>query len=60
MPKGKTIECAMESPTYRQILKEVAQGYRFVACNKTSKIIRVKKWKRYYTSQQPGVVLVKC
>jgi len=43
MPKGKTIECAMESPTYRQILKEVAQGYRFVACNKTSKIIRVKK-----------------
>ena len=43
MPRGKQIDCAMASPIYRQILKEVAQGYRFVACNKTNKIIRVKK-----------------
>ena len=35
--------CEMSSPIYRQILKEVAQGYRFIACNKTNKIIRVKK-----------------
>lgn len=34
--------CEMESPIYRQILKEVAKGYSFEACNKTKKIIRVK------------------
>jgi len=34
--------CEMESPMYRQILKEVSKGYRFVPCNKTKKIIRVK------------------
>lgn len=42
MPRGKQIDCAMASPTYRQILKEVAKGYRFVQCEKTNKIIRVK------------------
>jgi len=35
--------CEMSSPIYRQILKEVAKGYSFEACNKTKKIIRVKK-----------------
>lgn len=30
------------SPTYKQILKEVAKGYQFIACDKTHKIIRVK------------------
>ena len=34
--------CEMESPIYRQILKEVAKGYSFEACNKTNKIVRVK------------------
>ena len=34
--------CEMSSPIYRQILKEIAKGYRFEACSKTSKIIRVK------------------
>lgn len=43
MPKGKTIECAMESPTYRQILKEKHKGYIFEQCIKTNKIIKVKK-----------------
>jgi hypothetical protein len=43
MPRGKQIDCVMESPTYRQILKEVAKGYRFEQCSKTNKIIRVKK-----------------
>ena len=36
-------DCVMESPTYRQILKEVAKGYSFVQCEKTNKIIRIKK-----------------
>ena len=36
-------DCVMDSPTYRQILKEVAKGYQFVPCNKTNKIIKVKK-----------------
>lgn len=35
--------CEIESPMYRQILKEVSKGYRFVSCNKTKKIIRVKQ-----------------
>jgi len=43
MPRGKQIDCAMASPTYRQILKEVSKGYQFIPCNKTNKIIRVKK-----------------
>jgi hypothetical protein len=34
--------CEMDSPIYRQILKEVAKGYQFIACGKTRKIIRVK------------------
>ena len=42
MPRGKQIDCAMQSPIYRQILKEVAKGYSFEQCNKTNKIIRVK------------------
>jgi len=42
MPRGKQYSCEMESPIYRQILKEVAKGYRFEACNKTNKIVRVK------------------
>ena len=42
--KRKTpYDCVMDSPTYRQILKEVAKGYSFEQCNKTNKIIRVKK-----------------
>ena len=60
MPRGKQIDCVMESPTYRQILKEVAKGYSFEQCYKTNKIIRVKKWKKYYTSAQVGVDLAKC
>tara|TARA_R110002020_G_scaffold56402_5_gene156092 strand:- start:922 stop:1059 length:138 start_codon:yes stop_codon:yes gene_type:complete len=36
-------DCAMDSPIYRQILKEKSKGYSFEACNKTNKIIRVKK-----------------
>ena len=35
-------DCVMESPMYRQILKEVYKGYSFVQCEKTNKIIRVK------------------
>ena len=31
-----------DSPTYRQILREKAKGYEFIACGKTYKIIRVK------------------
>ena len=34
--------CEISSPIYRQILKEVAKGYRFEPCSKTNKIIRVK------------------
>lgn len=35
--------CEMNSPMYRQILKEVSKGYQFVPCDKTNKIIRIKK-----------------
>ena len=36
-------KCEIEdSPTYRQILKEVSKGYQFIPCDKTRKIIRVK------------------
>lgn len=35
-------DCAMDSPMYRQILKEKSKGYSFIACNKTNKIIKVK------------------
>ena len=35
--------CEMNSPIYRQILKEVSKGYSFEQCYKTNKIIRVKK-----------------
>ena len=31
-----------DSPTYRQILREKAKGYEFIAYSKTYKIIRVK------------------
>ena len=37
-----TYDCAMDSPMYRQILKEKSKGYSFIACNKTNKIIKVK------------------
>ena len=60
MPRGKQIDCVMESPTYRQILKEVAKGYRFEQCSKTNKIIRIKKWKKYFILVQHGVDLAKC
>ena len=43
MPRGKQIDCAMASPIYKQILKEVSKGYSFVQCEKTWKIIKVKK-----------------
>jgi len=45
MPKKRKgpYRCEMDSPIYRQILKEVAKGYQFVACDKTNKIIRIKK-----------------
>ena len=43
MSRGKQIDCAMQSPIYRQILKEVAKGYQFIPCDKTNKIIRIKK-----------------
>ncbi len=33
----------MNSPMYRQILKEVSKGYSFEQCNKTNKIIKVKR-----------------
>ena len=33
----------MNSPMYRQILKEVSKGYSFEQCNKLNKIIRVKR-----------------
>tara|TARA_B100000902_G_C27136577_1_gene826375 strand:- start:557 stop:694 length:138 start_codon:yes stop_codon:yes gene_type:complete len=36
-------DCVMDSPTYRQILKEVAKGYSFEQCEKTWKIIKVKR-----------------
>ena len=45
MPKKRKgpYRCEMDSPMYRQILKEVAKGYSFVQCEKTNKIIRVQK-----------------
>ena len=60
MPRGKQIDCAMQSPIYRQILKEVSKGYQFVPCDKTKKIIRIKKWKKYFTLVKHGVDHVKC
>ena len=47
MPKKRKgpYRCEMDSPIYRQILKEVAKGYQFVACDKTKKIIRIKNGK---------------
>lgn len=44
MKKGRRY-CEMDSPMYRQILKEVNQGYEFIACDKTHKIVRRKKSK---------------
>jgi len=32
----------MDSPLFRQVLKEVAKGYQFIPCDKTKKIIRIK------------------
>lgn len=40
-PSGKG--CEFNSPIYRQIMREVAQGYEFVSCDKTNKIVRRKK-----------------
>jgi hypothetical protein len=34
--------CEMESPIYKQILREKAKGYQFIDCLKTDRIIRVK------------------
>lgn len=44
MRKGRRY-CEMDSPMYRQILKEIKQGYEFIPCDKTHKIIRRKKTK---------------
>lgn len=44
MRKGRRY-CETDSPMYRQILKEVNQGYEFVSCNQTNKIIRQKRKK---------------
>ena len=52
--------CEINSPIYRQILKEKHKGYSFIACDKTNKIIKIKIWNKYYTSQQLGVDHVKC
>ena len=41
MRKGRRY-CENDSPIYRQILKEVSQGYEFFPCNQTNKIIRQK------------------
>ncbi len=41
-------------------LIEVAKGYSFEHCAKINKIIKIKKWKKYYTSVLVGVDLVKC
>ena len=59
MPRGKQIDCAMQSPIYRQILKEVAKGYSFEQCNKTNKIIRVKKWNILTKPEQLKKKLIK-
>ena len=32
----------MNSPIYKQILKETHKGYTFEPCNKTNKIIKIK------------------
>ena len=42
MRKGP-YRCEMDSPIYKQILKEVHKGYSFKQCEKTNKIIKVKK-----------------
>ena len=39
----KIYRCEMNSLIYKQILKEVHQGYSFEQCEKTNKIIKVKK-----------------
>jgi hypothetical protein len=41
MRKGP-YRCEMDSPIYRQILKEKHKGYIFEHCNKTNKIIKTK------------------
>lgn len=40
--RKKQYGCEMESPIYRQILKEVSKGYQFIPCDKTKKIIKIK------------------
>tara|TARA_R110000787_G_scaffold180296_1_gene292417 strand:- start:622 stop:753 length:132 start_codon:yes stop_codon:yes gene_type:complete len=41
MRKGP-YRCEMDSPIYRQILKEKHKGYTFKHCDKINKIIKVK------------------
>lgn len=41
MRKGP-YRCEIDSPIYKQILKEVHKGYTFEQCEKTNKIIRIK------------------
>ena len=38
----KIYRCEMNSPIYKQILKEVHKGYTFKQCEKTNKIIKLK------------------
>ena len=38
----KIYRCEMDSPIYRQILKEKHKGYSFKHCEKTNKIIKIK------------------
>ena len=40
--KRKITRCEDLSPIYRQIIKEVNKGWKFIPCEKTKKIIRVK------------------
>jgi len=40
--KRRIIRCEDSSPIYRQILKETLQGYKFVPCGKTKRIIKIK------------------
>jgi hypothetical protein len=40
--KRKILRCEDSSPIYRQILKEKLQGYKFMPCNKTKRIIKIK------------------
>ena len=44
MPKKRKgpYRCEMDSPIYRQILKEKHKGYTFEQCYKTNKIIKIK------------------